>query len=1699
MKRLKQIVSIIILVAFCLTSILPPARAQEMPWMPVPGTMVNLSSAFMPAILKGITIHPEDPFKFDFIIHRGDQNFAPDQKQDVYTNLIKYFLASLAVPDENQWVNLSPYEKNRIVEEDFGLTEMGRDLLAQDYLLKQITSSLMFPESEVGKAFWNKVYKKAYELYGTVDVPVDTFNKVWIVPDNAVIYEKDNTAYVIENHLKVMLEEDYVALEHNAIKNAAGEVKNKTKNLSEMSTKVLNDVIIPALEKEVNEGKNFAPLRQVYSGMLLAAWYKRVLKESILAKVYADKSKVKGVDQKDPKTNQEIWNQYVKAFRKGVYNIIKEEYDPVSQSVIPKKYFSGGAASYATKAGDNFGKIVKRILGPALLNKDQAMSVQQEINDKDDIVTAEGVRHTAAPASNELAIKSADPLKIFEENIADTVQVGDQKNVLVLHGIQDLSKNNRELEGGGAANRRSVFEKLEMMMAFMPTLSTYTRRMDQSNRLVQPNPGWCGFGAILSKGTIVNVSKGDTGREPDDIYSVRTVNSDMNDMQSNFNAAAESSGVRGYTEVVVAEPVVSGLFFFESAQGYYATISKEQAVDAARKSNLPLYVINEEGEIHKADLKSSNIDAEEPNALSWEDINQHSFPLTDSQRAAIMKKQFKDSPFRNMNKRANVEQSASVVRDNGREMFIYMQAFEEYQRIKDEETGWKTADETASAKLGVKVGDQYQVVGVYETRNKLRHFIVVKGKGLFYSEEMKRVSLLTEHPTLSEVGNASGEQKIDDRKGYPEITFTVSNGQGVLPYEPQGGLSLKGQYIVGIGKNLEENMGYAKSQSEQEKWSESPRNSPWRNVFDTVYHIYGFVSELRKAGVVLSPSEEEALDALMEKCNAIVPLSEYRQMVHQRGLDEFVFSVDMNDLIGTETPIPQAMKEYLAKADPELGAKVAGLPSFAEWQVVRQLRSFFTNNMVERGIESVSNNSGKNSVDSFIKMITAPLEQVVEGRQYSEATRLAFLNYLEKGKGALPKEGVDVALELFHSADILRRLAKQVDQLPPNKRQGYNKEVFDKWEEFGKNLDRLLTQVEKDAGMTTAKADNATRKAAPFSRFSGIIQKFLPGTTRRPVGPIVRVTAEGLMVGDVALSKNKRLTQKLQEAGIINLSGEAMNDRKFIRDLKKSAASESDLLNFFEQRHIMPIKVPHITVSPEQRAEAEQAFSYLFNKIKAQTKKEIMPLLVDFLSKMPKERNRDGITMADRLSSRILSLLTSMEQSGKIPVSYQIISILSQLNHIVNEILRDVEDVKAIAPLMDAFFFETLAAFRADEAQQILNKLLVDWRQAGNKNNVNFFFSMAANSIAGEESYKWKYFVELSKHMKDQTAISFDGGDCLIQDLVSYNDDSMSKISTGKSPIFAIKLVNQKSGEIKRVLMKWIENDDISHEIIGAEISGVLNLPTYHVEKLGKSAAGEKGAWAMIEYREDSQLVAQMSGGGLVTPGISQVLSGTVDEVKAILYSLGNAAAASYSPNSGDAWMKHFLLTKDKDGKRRFMRIDQESMFVNSGSAVPVEKGDVGKFLAAIKRQGQEHGEEYVAAFKEGFDATMEQARAKKTEILNILKENLPPDSLEESVQIVERQLSSGMTGDKLVRGYGVDKAMATADHSPVTTQNLTDQKLTNGGIDLNAANLNLQIKRDGNGIPLPVSQQNLENIQIDGLVPVILDIRPAVGTLHLI
>ncbi|MCB9771038.1 MAG: protein kinase [Candidatus Omnitrophica bacterium] len=348
----RKIVSILLLLTFGLSMGIAPAGAQILPNLPTPGQMLWLSPVYEPPVLRGMTVHPENPLLLDFIVDRGQDKINNDLLRDESTKLIKYFLTSMTIPDKDAWVNLSPYEKDRIIPDALGQTEMGRQMLEQDYILKQLSASLTNPDKELGQKFWKEVRARAQKHFGTTEIPLNTFSKVWIVPDGATVVEKDGFAYITESKLKVMLDQDYVAQNINPIASTEGarqspsiEIASSSvtprNGIENVSTAVFREMILPQLNKEINTGKNFSATRQVYQSVILAAWYKKALKDSLLGRIYADKSKVEGVESDVQDIKQKVYDQYLEAFKKGVYNVIKEE-DGFDGDLIPRKYFSGG-------------------------------------------------------------------------------------------------------------------------------------------------------------------------------------------------------------------------------------------------------------------------------------------------------------------------------------------------------------------------------------------------------------------------------------------------------------------------------------------------------------------------------------------------------------------------------------------------------------------------------------------------------------------------------------------------------------------------------------------------------------------------------------------------------------------------------------------------------------------------------------------------------------------------------------------------------------------------------------------------------------------------------------------------------------------------------------------------------------------------------------------------------------------------------------------------------------------------------------------------------------------------------------------------------------------------------------------------------------------------------------------------------------
>ena len=313
------------------------AHAQSIVMAPPPGVELSIAPPSFIPNLKAISLDPNDPFKINFVVDAGS-HAQVDEEQS--RSLIKYFLTFLTFPAKDLWVNLSPAEPDRIVNPVFGATTAGKDMLTQDYFLKQIAASMTNPEHELGKKFWEQVYIKIRQQYGNVDVPLNSVNKVWVIPESAVVYEKDGAAFISGSRLKVLLDEDYLSMKKIVPDNAvpAGD----REKINGLCSTITREIIIPEIEREVNDGPQFAQLRQMYHALILAIWFKRQLKSNIVNQIYAGRKKIAGIDTKDRGASQRIYEQYMLALKQGAYDMIREEYDPGQQEAVPRRYFSGG-------------------------------------------------------------------------------------------------------------------------------------------------------------------------------------------------------------------------------------------------------------------------------------------------------------------------------------------------------------------------------------------------------------------------------------------------------------------------------------------------------------------------------------------------------------------------------------------------------------------------------------------------------------------------------------------------------------------------------------------------------------------------------------------------------------------------------------------------------------------------------------------------------------------------------------------------------------------------------------------------------------------------------------------------------------------------------------------------------------------------------------------------------------------------------------------------------------------------------------------------------------------------------------------------------------------------------------------------------------------------------------------------------------
>lgn len=250
-------------------------------------------------ILRGLKFDSSSPQEISFLVDAAGKELGAED----YEKLIRYFLAALTMPEDDLWVNLSPYESNRIMNLTLAKTELGKLMLEQDLQLKSRASMLTNPSTELGKVIWN---------VNDSSKIAQALSKVWISPKEAHLFETESTVWIDKSSLKV-----------------------------ESNSTILAQDYLPSLEFEVNKSKGFAELRQAYNSIILATWFKNKYSKGFFES-YLNQKNIRQIDLAPIGIKEKVYDKYLFSFNNGEYDIVMKTTDSNSGRLQKEKYLAGG-------------------------------------------------------------------------------------------------------------------------------------------------------------------------------------------------------------------------------------------------------------------------------------------------------------------------------------------------------------------------------------------------------------------------------------------------------------------------------------------------------------------------------------------------------------------------------------------------------------------------------------------------------------------------------------------------------------------------------------------------------------------------------------------------------------------------------------------------------------------------------------------------------------------------------------------------------------------------------------------------------------------------------------------------------------------------------------------------------------------------------------------------------------------------------------------------------------------------------------------------------------------------------------------------------------------------------------------------------------------------------------------------------------
>ena len=221
------------------------------------------------------------------------------------------FFVWLTHPPESFWVNLAPTESDRVIEGELGRTDVGKTLLEADLLLKQTAARLLHPDHPLGARFWDQLY----EWVGARGAKLCHSFRQWIVPGVAQLQlqrdppdgaTRDGTCdahtgadmgaeastscasspsprallHVLRAPLAVKQEAEFAA-GGSGLAPIALDAEGATRELCRgadpsaraKADELFETIILPELERAVNEGPEYDVLRAIFAWRVVSEFY----------------------------------------------------------------------------------------------------------------------------------------------------------------------------------------------------------------------------------------------------------------------------------------------------------------------------------------------------------------------------------------------------------------------------------------------------------------------------------------------------------------------------------------------------------------------------------------------------------------------------------------------------------------------------------------------------------------------------------------------------------------------------------------------------------------------------------------------------------------------------------------------------------------------------------------------------------------------------------------------------------------------------------------------------------------------------------------------------------------------------------------------------------------------------------------------------------------------------------------------------------------------------------------------------------------------------------------------------------------------------------------------------------------------------------------------------------------------------------